>query len=326
MTQTQTKIVATANSSQLTLEVLAKQHVANDVVSLTLASPSGGRLPDWTPGSHVDLVLPTGETRQYSLCGDRWDPYTYHVAILKEHSGRGGSAYLHQELSVGSSLAVGGPRNNFRLFPASSYIFVAGGIGITAIMPMIRNASRQGVPWRLLYLGRSRATMAFLDELKEHGEAVRVVAKDEHGPVDLSTEIGPAQSGMKIYACGPERMLQGLEDHCADWPEGSLRTEHFNAKTQGAPARKEAFDVVLARSGKSITVEPNVSVLDALQEAGTSPLSSCLTGTCGTCEVTVLEGIPDHRDSILTPGERKTSSCMFPCVSRSCDDRLVLDL
>jgi ferredoxin-NADP reductase len=323
---TQTPAPAAALPSQLMLEVVAKEAVADGVVALTLADPSGKRLPDWTPGSHIDLILPTGHTRQYSLCGDRWDPSTYRVGILNERDGRGGSAFVHREITPGSLVAVGGPRNHFRLVPAREYVFIAGGIGITAIIPMIRSAARLGADWQLLYLGRSRRTMAFLDELEQYGDSVTLLPKDEHGRADLPALIGGPRPDAKVYVCGPERMLEAIEAHCSDWPEGSLRTEHFAAKDQGEPSRKEAFEVRLARTGTAVTVQPGVSILDAIQGAGASLLSSCRTGTCGTCEVTVLEGVPDHRDSILTPAERATGTSMFPCVSRSCTDRLVLDL
>jgi ferredoxin len=194
------------------------------------------------------------------------------------------------------------------------------------MLPMIRSAARLGVDWRLLYLGRSRSTMAFLDELGQYGDAVTVLPKDEYGSADLPALIGQARPDTKVYVCGPERMLGAVEAHCADWPEGSLRTEHFAAKEQGEPARKEAFEVKLARSGMTLTVQPEDSVLDAIHDAGVSVLSSCRTGTCGTCEITVLDGTPDHRDSILSQTERAQGNCMFPCVSRSCSDRLVLDL
>lgn len=312
--------------SQLTLQIIARRDVADGVISLTLADPRGKRLPDWTPGAHIDLVLPTGDTRQYSLCGDRWDPHTYRVSILHEHNGRGGSEFVHRELTTDSMVAIGGPRNNFRLLPAQRYIFVAGGIGITAMLPMLRSAVMLGAEARLIYIGRRRSTMAFLDELEEYGDRVMVLPKDECGPVNLSSLIGETQADTKVYACGPQRMLDALESHCKDWPTGALRLEHFTAKEHGEPARQDAFEVELASSGVTVTVQPGVSVLDAIQSVGVNLLSSCRTGTCGTCEVTILDGKPDHRDSILNQTERATGTCMFPCVSRSCSDRLVLDL
>ena len=315
-----------ATPSQLTLTVAERESVAEGVVALTLADPAGKRLPDWTPGAHIDLVLPEGGTRQYSLCGDRWDAYTYRVGVLHERNGRGGSDFVHRQLSEGTHVGVGGPRNNFRLAPAQRYVFVAGGIGITPMLPMLQSAALMGAEAELLYLGRSRKTMPFLGELASYGDNVKVLPKDECGPVDLPSLLGDYLPGTKVYVCGPQRMLDSITEHCAGWPEGSLRTEHFAAKQQGAPARREAFEVELSRSGKTLVVEPGISVLDAIQSVGVNVLSSCRTGTCGTCEATVIAGIPDHRDSILTEAEQTAGDCMFPCVSRSCTDRLVLDL
>jgi ferredoxin-NADP reductase len=315
-----------ATASQVKLTVTAKSKAADDVVAVTLAHPDGRRLPDWTPGSHVDVVLPSGISRQYSLCGDRWDAYSYRIAVLHERTGRGGSAYIHEHLTEGTMVALGGPRNNFPLVPSEKYLFIAGGIGITPMLPMVQQADMLGADWKLLYLGQSRNTMAFLDELSVYGDRVSILAKDESGPCRLEEFIGGAAKHTKVYVCGPQRLLTAVERHCAGWPAGLLRLEHFAAKAQGAPARDTAFEVELARAGLSVTVSPEVSVLDALRNAGVHVLTSCREGTCGTCEVTVLAGEPDHRDSILGDTDRAAAHCMFPCVSRSCGDRLVLDL
>lgn len=315
-----------ADASQVKLTVTAKTRASNDVVALTLARPDGRRLPDWTPGSHVDVVLPSGINRQYSLCGDRWDAHSYRIAVLHERTGRGGSAYIHEQLTEGTMVALGGPRNNFPLVPSDKYLFIAGGIGITPMLPMIQQADMLGADWKLLYLGRSRSTMAFINELSVYGGRVVVMPKDESGPCRLDEFIGGAAADTRVYVCGPQRLLAAVERHCADWPTGFLRLEHFAAKAQGAPARDTAFEVELARAGLSVTVSPDMSVLEALQKAGANVLTSCREGTCGTCEVTVLAGEPDHRDSILGDADRAAGHCMFPCVSRSCSDRLVLDL
>ena len=315
-----------ADASQIKLVVKAKTKAAEGVVALTLTRPDGRRLPDWTPGSHIDIVLPSGICRQYSLCGDRWDAHNYRIAVLHEEQGRGGSAYIHDELAEGSAVGLGGPRNNFLLVPSEKYVFVAGGIGITPMLPMIQQADLMGADWKLLYLGRSRRTMAFLDELASFGERVMILPKDELGACPLPELIGEASIDTKVYVCGPQRLLTAVENHCADWPVGFLRLEHFAAKTQGAPARDIPFEVELARAGLCVTVSPEISVLEALQNAGVQMLTSCREGTCGTCEVTVLDGEPDHRDSILGEADRKAGNCMFPCVSRSCSDRLVLDM
>ena len=319
-------MTATLSADVATLRVVARQVQGDGVLTLDLAAPSGGRLRDWTPGSHIDLVLPNGMTRQYSLCGDRFDPTTYRVGVLLEPGGRGGSAYVHRELAVGDLVGVGGPRNNFPLVPSDQYLFVAGGIGITPLLPMVRQADQLGADWRLLYGGRHRASMAFLDELSTYGDRVLVRPQDETGLLDLADFLGEPRSGVRIYSCGPAPLLAAMEAACAGWPPYTLRTERFVAADGGAPARTAPFQVELARSGTTVTVSPDSTVLDALSRVGVEVLSSCRRGVCGTCETTVLAGRPDHRDALLDDDERAADDCMYVCVSRSRDERLVLDL
>mgnify|MGYP005991406735 CR=1 FL=1 len=310
-----------------TLRVTAKEPMSEGVVALTLHHPEGRRLPDWAPGAHIDLMLASGVTRQYSLSGDRWDPYSYRIGVLRETAGRGGSAYVHDVLEVGDVVGVGGPRNNFPLVPAPQYLFIAGGIGITPLIPMIAQAELMGIEWTLLYGGRTRSSMAFLGELSRYGDRVVVAPQDEVGLLDLPTWLTAAgASETKVYVCGPEPLLNAVERCCQQWPVGKLRMERFVPKEQCAPVRTKSFELELARSAITVTVSPSASVLDAVQKAGVNVLSSCREGTCGTCETTVLAGEPDHRDSILDDAERDSADCMFICVSRSCSDRLVLDL
>ena len=307
------------------LRVVSKTRLADGVVSLELATPSGGRLPDWTPGSHVDLFLPNGTVRQYSLCGDRFDPFRYRVAVLREPSSRGGSAFVHDELEAGAMIGLGGPRNNFPLVPSESYLFIAGGIGITPLLPMVHQANLLGADWRLLYGGRRRDSMAFLDEVAHYADRVLVRPEDEHGLLDLPDFLGEPRTGPRVYACGPAPLLAAVERVCDSWPAHTLRMERFTSDAATRPARSTPFEVVLAQSGATVTVTPDMSVLDALTRAGVEVLSSCRRGVCGTCETTVLEGRPDHRDTLLGE-EAETADCMYVCVSRSRDDRLVLDL
>ncbi|MFI5586299.1 PDR/VanB family oxidoreductase [Amycolatopsis sp. NPDC051758] len=309
------------------MTVSVKKEIAEGIVLLTLAHPSGARLPDWTPGSHIDLVLPNGTTRQYSLCGDRWDAHTYRIAVLREPTGRGGSAHVHDRLKPGNRVGVGGPRNHFPLVPSEKYLFIAGGIGITPLLPMVRQADLLGADWQLLYGGRSRASMAFREELTQaYGGRVHVVPQDELGLLDLAAWLGIPDADTKVYCCGPAPLLAAVEAACATWPRYTLRVERFTTAAHTAPAREAAFDVELRRTGRTVTVTPEVSVLTAVRAAGADVLSSCEQGTCGTCLTPVLEGRPDHRDSVLAEHERAANDCMFPCVSRSCGDRLVLDL
>ncbi|WP_328305625.1 PDR/VanB family oxidoreductase [Actinomycetospora sp. NBC_00405] len=310
------------------LVVTGKAPAAEGVAVLELARPDGRRLPDWTPGAHIDVTLANGETRQYSLCGDRWDAHRYRVAVLREVDGRGGSAYVHDELAAGDPVTLGGPRNNFAMVPSARYVFVAGGIGITPLLPMVTQAERVGAEWTLLYGGRRRASMAFLDDLARYGDRVHVVPQDEAGLLPLASWLGEPRTDTVVYCCGPAPLLAAVEQTvaAAGWAPHRLRTERFTAAEVGAPVRDAPFTVELTRTGTTVTVTPQISVLAAARDAGATTLSSCEKGTCGTCETTVLGGVPDHRDSILADHERAAGDCMFPCVSRSCTDRLVLDL
>ncbi len=309
--------------------VAAKDDVSDGVCTLTLRPTSGMPFPTWQPGSHIDLVVPgvTGvKSRQYSLSGDPADPATYRLGILREPLSRGTSEYVHAGLTAGDIVRVVGPRNHFRLVDSPRYVFVAGGIGITPILPMIREAQARGADWHLTYGGRTRASMAFLDELLAYGDRVTIAPQDEVGLLDLPAILGAPHEDTKIYCCGPGPLLDAVEIASLDWPRGTLHTERFAAKPLTEPVRSDAFEVELRASGRTITVRPDVSVLDAIAEAGVPTVSSCNEGTCGTCETTVLEGIPDHRDSVLEDTEREANDCMMICVSRSCTAKLVLDL
>jgi ferredoxin-NADP reductase len=306
--------------------VSGKSEAAEGVVTLTLARPAGGRLPDWTPGSHIDLVLPDGAVRQYSLCGSRYDASSYQVAVLREPGVPGGSAYIHDRLQVGDVIAVGGPRNNFPLVPSKRYLFIAGGIGITPLLPMVAQADLLGADWTLLYAGRSSVSMAFIPELARYGDRVRVFARDAGDRLDLAAWLSEPAPETKVYCCGPDRLLAEVRARCPAWPPFSLHIERFTPAAQAAPAVSGPFEVELARTGGTVTVEPGVTVLDAALSVGASVLSSCRRGLCGTCETTVLAGRPDHRDSLLDDEERNSGDSMFICVSRSAGGRLVLDL
>jgi ferredoxin-NADP reductase len=308
------------------LTVVAKNQVASEVVLIALAAADGSRLPDWTPGAHVDLLLPNGMVRQYSLCGDRWNAHLYQLAVSRKSGGRGGSVYVNDCLKVGDTVVVGGVRNNFNLAPSQRYLFIAGGIGITPIVPMIKQAEMMATDWRLFYTGRSRQSMAFQGELAGCGDRVWVVPRDERNPVSLQSWLGPVDEAAKVYFCGPARLMADVSQLCANWPEHSLRSERFAAAPLPAPARSLPFKVVLASTGVTVTVQPGISVLEAIRRAGLNVLSGCQQGLCGTCDTTVLAGFPDHRDSVLSDHDREAGDCMLICVSRSRSTRLVLDL
>jgi ferredoxin-NADP reductase len=314
----------------LDLAIAAKEEVAKDVCRLTLHRPDGGELPAWEPGAHIDLVLSDDLVRQYSLCGDPADRSTLQVAVLREVDGRGGSAVVHDTLRVGDTVRVRGPRNHFALEEVARYIFVAGGIGITPLLPMIRQVAGSGTPWRLAYGGRSRASMAFhQDLLAAHPDHVTVHPADEVGLLDLPTilgEPGASAEDVKVYCCGPEPLLAAVERECARWPQGALHVERFAPKAGALDRPNISFEVELKNSGKTLEVPADRSILEVVSDAGIHVLSSCEEGTCGTCETGVLDGVPDHRDSVLTEDERTQNGAMMICVSRACSRRLVLEL
>jgi ferredoxin len=191
---------------------------------------------------------------------------------------------------------------------------------------MIRTVDATGSDWRLVYGGRQRTSMAFLDELSQYEARVSVRPQDETGLLDLDSLLGVAEPGTLVDCCGPEPLLAAVEQRCAGWPAGALHVERFAPRPQGEPIRNEAFEVVLERSEMTLTVPPDRSILSVIEQAGVGVLSSCAEGTCGTCETAVLAGEPDHRDSVLNELEREANDCMMICVSRSCGPRLVLDL
>lgn len=292
-------------SRALRLLVASYEEVAEGVVQLRL---EGRDLPRWEPGAHLDLVLPSGLVRQYSLCGDPADTSAYTVATRLVADGRGGSREVHERLAEGMELEVRGPRNRFPLVEAASYVFVAGGIGITPILPMLR-ALPDGVEWRLLYCGRSRESMPFLKELEEL-DRVTVVT----GAPDLDALDVP--EGAAVYCCGPEGLMAAVEER---FPQ-----VHLERFTPRASAPGAAFEVELRRSGRTLTVPADSSVLAAVRAELPNTLYSCEQGFCGTCRQRVLEGEVDHRDELLTDAE--SGGSMLICVSRARSERLVLDM
>jgi ferredoxin-NADP reductase len=320
----------THDEQELTLRIRQMRWEAEGVLSLELEQPDGAPLPAWAPGAHLDLHLPGGLVRQYSLCGSPEDPSRWRIAVLHVQDSRGGSQAVHTSLRPGDVVDVVGPRNNFALVEAASYIFLAGGIGITPLVPMMAAAEERGSDWRLVYGGRSAGSMAFVAELTQrYGDRVLVLPQDEHGLLDLETILKDPRPDELVYCCGPEPLLNAVETLCSDSrPAGALHVERFAAKPAALrnDGEESEFEVVLDRSGQTFTVSPGQSVLEALEAAGIEPPSSCREGICGTCETAVLAGIPDHRDSLLSDEERAANDTMMICVGRSLSPRLVLDL
>lgn len=295
---------------------------ADSVVSLQLA---GEQLPAWEPGAHVDLMLPTGIERQYSLCGPIGERSYYQIGVRRERASRGGSEYVHAFLRPGQQLRLKGPRNNFGFRRSGSYLFIAGGIGITPLLPMIRQAEAWGADWTLLYGGHTAASMPFTDELRQYGSRVRLFPSDATGRIPVGELFAEVRPGMKIYACGPAGLISDLTAAVSHWPADALHVERFKSAPR-QPAEDKTVEVVCAASGKALTVPPGRSILTAAEDAGIQVPASCRSGLCGSCETAVLEGVPDHRDEILSDTDRAAGDRMFVCVSRSLTPRLVLDL
>lgn len=307
------------------LRVQRIEELSDSVLSLTLVSDNEP-LPRWEPGSHIDLVLPNGITRQYSLCGSTSDEHSWQIAVLRTVDSRGGSDWIHTKMREGEVLEVLGPRNNFPLKKASRYIFIAGGIGITPVLPMIRELEERGDPhWSLAYGGRSRGAMAFTSELQALGDRVTLWPEDETGLIDLVTVLGTPAIDTAIYCCGPESLITAVERIARSWPPGALHVERFrgaDVSTDGdAP-----FEVVAVRSGVTVEVAAGQSIVGALAERGVYIQTSCSEGVCGTCETRLLAGTPEHRDAYLTDEERASGELVMPCCARAKSDRLELDV
>ncbi len=306
------------------LRVLSRETVADQVAAFTLGRADGSALPDWVPGAHVDLTLPGGLIRQYSLCSDPADTSVWRVAVLHEPDGRGGSVAAHHHLQTGAIVHADGPRDNFGYrAEKQDVLFIAGGIGITPILPMVRAAEAAGANWRLLYLGRSPESMSFVSELAAYGDRVSVHPSQTQGRIDLPSAI--AATGLtspQIFACGPERMLDALAECC---PADSLHVERFTGDGTGVLETDTAF-IVETGDGTEIEVAADETILAAMTRCGIQALNSCQEGICGTCETVVIDGIPLHRDQVLSDEERESNETMMICVSRCVGKRLVLEL
>lgn len=315
---------------RLALTVAQRQVQAHDtdVVSLLLAAPDGRALPPWRPGAHLDLELPSRRLRQYSLCGDPADPHGYRIAVRRIPGGGGGSIEVHQALVVGSTVTVRGPRNAFPFVlpghgsDAARVHFVAGGIGITPILPMVRMAHRLGVPWSMVYTGRSRDSLAFLSELGTLGDRVRVRTDDEHGLPGAADLLPGVGADTAVYCCGPVPMTAVIAAAVREMPGVELHSERFSAPPV---LDGTAFEVELARTGEVIAVPADRTVLEEVLKVRPGRPYSCRQGFCRTCRVTALCGTVDHRDTTLSVGERDSGD-MLICVSRCTGERLVLDL
>ncbi len=315
------------------LQVQDVQPVAQDIVRLRVAAPNGQRLPQWAPGAHIDVECGnTGLARQYSLCGDPDDRHAWEFAVLRDPASRGGSTWIHEHVQAGMPLRVRGPRNHFHLDESFSgtLLFVAGGIGITPIMAMARRADQLGLDYEVHYSCRSPQDVAFEAALKAlHGDRLHCYVSSQGSRNDFSAMLARAGNNVQIYACGPERMLSGLEDavNASGLPDSVLHVEHFsNTHAILDPENEQEFTVELKHTGLTLTVPNDKTLLDVLHKKNVDVQSDCEEGLCGTCEIGVLEGDVDHRDSVLNAAERRDNTRIMACCSRAKSSRLVLEL
>lgn len=312
----------------LAMEIKAKTPITDTITQLTLVRADGRDFPEWSPGSHIDLELGPDMVRQYSLCGEPSDRRSWQLCVLHQPDGRGGSTHVHHELREGDSITVRGPRNNFHLVEASRYLFIAGGIGITPLLSMITSVDQAGAEWSLIYGGRSSRNMAFADDLKRaHRDRVTLVPEDTHGLIDLARILAGVTSTTAVYACGPEALLCALEAMAAELDNvGEIHMERFTPKTQPDAPVLDNFEVEFVRTGITVSVGPDQSILDAARAVGIPAPFSCSEGTCGTCETNIVSGRADHRDSVLSPVEQEENSTLMICVSRAACPKIRLDL
>jgi len=301
---------------------------AKDVVVLDLEGAAGVELPPFEPGAHLELYLPNGLVRHYSLCNDSRERGRYRIGVGLNAASRGGSSYIHQSVKAGATLSISRPRNNFPLVEdAPAYCFVAGGIGITPILSMLRWCLAHGRPWQLFYCARSRQRAAFYEELQAGGTPVVYHFDDEQGGrlFDAQTALKDCPAAAHVYCCGPAPLMETVQAATASRPPAQVHFEWFTAKPVEAKA-EHAFTVVLHRSGQRIPVPPGTSILEALEQHGLAVPYSCREGLCGTCETRVIAGEPEHRDCVLSSAARAANDTMMICVSRARSEVIELDL
>lgn len=303
---------------------------AEGINSYRLEPVGGELLPAFSAGAHITCHLPGGMVRSYSLLNEPGERDAYVIAVRNDPHGQGGSRHIHENWHVGDTTAIGPPRNNFALVEEARHsLLIAGGIGITPILPMVRRLDRLGRSWQLHYAARSRREAAFLDRLEGLASAAGRAHVTLHGEpgarrLDVTTVVSSAGPDTHLYCCGPTRMLQAFEEATKSRPPGNIHVEHFSARE--ATATDGGYEVVLERSKRTILVKPGQTLLNALLEEGVDVQFSCTQGVCGTCETRVLGGIPDHRDQFLSQDERAAGSTIMICCSGSRSPTLVLDL
>jgi vanillate O-demethylase ferredoxin subunit len=315
----------------LQLKVTRTEAVTPRIRRIELVSADGGALPAFTAGAHIDIALPNDETRSYSLLNDAGDTARYVLGVLRENESLGGSIYLHDRLATGDVVQASPPSNDFPLYePGELNILIAGGIGITPLMPMAARLAAIGRDYTLHYCARSVEEAAFIDELRgRHGERLKTYfdGGDPSRGLDIKALLGVRRPGAHVYVCGPLALVRAVVVATADWPQGTVHYELFRGSAADLLPENndQPFDVVLAKSGRRITVPADKSLLAVLKAEGLRIKTMCTSGRCGTCRVTYLSGRVDHRDEVLDDDERQ--SVLQVCVSRAMPgETLVLDL
>ncbi len=316
----------------LTVQVARVTQEAVEIRSYELVDPAGAQLPGFSSGAHLNVVLPSGQVRHYSLANDPAERHRYLIAVLREDGGRGGSQEMHDRVQSGDRLQISAPINNFPLSgEARRHLFIAGGIGITPILSMVRQTAREGADWRLHYCTRSPEHTAFAATLEEALYRPRVQLHHDGGdPVkglDVAALLAEVRPATHVYCCGPAGLMAAVREAGAHWPQGSLHFEYFTLdETAGDGAENLPFEVEIASSGRVFQIPADKSILEVLEAHGLEVPSLCTEGLCGTCITGVLEGEPDHRDVILDDEEKATNTLMTICCSRAKGGRLKLDL
>ena len=313
------------------VRVAKKQAEAEGIASFELARVDGAALPPFSAGSHIDVHLPGGVTRQYSLCNASHESHRYRIAVLRDPASRGGSVAMHDSVHQGDVITISTPRNHFALHPAQRTVLLAGGIGVTPLLCMADRLARTGADFALHYCTRSAERTAFAAEIAASAMAPRVHFHFDAGPaeqkLDIAAVLAAPGPDKRLYVCGPA----GFIDHVVNsakalgWAQDHIHLEYFGAPAQDTSG-DQGFDVRIASTGKVYAIAPDVSVVEALRKEGIDILTSCEQGVCGTCLTRVKAGTPDHRDQYLTPEEQAANDQFLPCCSRATSARLVLDL
>ncbi|MBX3604056.1 MAG: oxidoreductase [Piscinibacter sp.] len=320
------------SAATLSVRVARRRVEAEGICSFELVAADGAPLPAFAAGSHVDVQVPGGPTRQYSLCNDPTETHRYLIAVLRDAASRGGSAAMHDVVREGDLLTISAPRNHFALaHEAASHLLLAGGIGITPLLCMAERLANVGAAFEMHYCTRSRERTAFVERIAGASFAPRVQHHYDDGPaaqkLDIPALLAAPQPGRHLYVCGPKGFMDAVlgSARAAGWPEAQLHYEFFSAEV--APqAGDGSFEVQLASSGRIVVVPADRSVVQALAESGVTVATSCEQGVCGTCLTRVIDGVPEHRDLYLTPEEQAAGDQFLPCCSRAKSARLVLDL